>query len=166
MARECDRHRKASGKVNWTIDQEWDADRHLWPLYGIPISIKDNIDMKGLKTTYGATERLKDEVEKDAPLVKCIKNSGMIPFMKTNIPQLAMCFDTYNPIYGRALNPWDNHRSAGGSSGGTSAATAARVSPIGIGNDMAGSIRIPSHFCGLCGLMTSPRRWPKMGNLA
>ena len=166
MARECDKHRENSRKVNWVLGEEWDPERHLWPLYGVPIAIKENIDMKGLKSTYGATERLLDEVEKDAPLIKCLKNSGMIPFIRTNVPQLAMCFDTYNPIYGRSLNPWSNARSAGGSSGGTSAALAARVAPIGLGNDMAGSVRIPSHFCGLTGLMVSPRRWPQMGNMA
>lgn len=92
----------------------------------------------------------------------CVKNSGLIPFVKTNLPQIALNFDTNNFLWGRCLNPWNNNKSAGGSSGGEGAIVAAKISPIGIGNDMLGSIRIPSSFNGVFGLMSSPGRLPLM----
>lgn len=84
----------------------------------------------------------------------------MIPFIKTNVPQLAFNFDSFNFLWGRTLNPWHPNKSAGGSSGGEGAAIAWRISPIGIGNDMAGSIRIPAAFNGVCGLCSSADRLP------
>jgi Asp-tRNA(Asn)/Glu-tRNA(Gln) amidotransferase A subunit family amidase len=87
-----------------------------------------------------------------------MKNSGMIPFIKTNVPQLAFAFDSHNFLWGRTLNPWNLNKSAGGSSGGEAAALAIGISPLGLANDQGGSIRIPSHFCGVSGLMPSPSR--------
>jgi len=98
-------------------------------------------------------------------MVKCLKNSGVIPFVKTNLPQLAFNFDSVNYLWGRTLNPWNKKKSAGGSSGGEGASIASRVSPIGIGNDQAGSIRIPSQFNGVFGLMPSPDRLPINGEI-
>lgn len=82
----------------------------------------------------------------------------MIPLIKTNLPQLAFNFDTNNFLWGRCLNPWNKKKSVGGSSGGQAASLAAGISPIGIGNDMGGSIRIPAQFCGVSGLMPSANR--------
>ena len=82
--------------------------------------------------------------------------------MKTNRPQIALNYDSSNFLWGRTLNPWNQNKSAGGSSGGEGASIAARVSPIGIGNDMLGSIRIPAAFNGVCGLMVSVGRLPAM----
>ena len=87
----------------------------------------------------------------------------MIPFIKTNLPQLAFNFDCANYLWGRTLNPWNTKKSAGGSSGGEGAGIAARVTPIGIGNDMGGSIRIPSAFNGVYGLMCGGDRLPFNG---
>lgn len=86
----------------------------------------------------------------------------MIPYMKTNLPQIALNYDSSNFLWGRTLNPWNQNKSAGGSSGGEGASIAARVSPIGIGNDMLGSVRIPAAFNGVCGLMVSVGRLPAM----
>lgn len=94
-----------------------------------------------------------------------MKRTGLIPFMKTNLPQLAFNFDSYNFLWGRTLNPWNPKKSAGGSSGGEGAAIAARVSPIGVGNDMAGSIRIPAAFNGVFGLLCSADRLPFWGQM-
>jgi fatty acid amide hydrolase len=96
-------------------------------------------------------------------LAKVIKVSGMIPFIKTNLPQLAMNFDSHNLLWGRCLNPWNNKKSVGGSSGGEAAAIAARLSLIGVGNDVGGSLRIPAAFCGVTSLLSGPGRIPKMG---
>ena len=94
-----------------------------------------------------------------------MKNTGLIPFIKTNLPQLAFNFDSSNFLWGRTLNPWNIKKSAGGSSGGEGAAIASRISPIGIGNDMGGSIRIPAAFNGVVGFMVSANRLPSFGQM-
>jgi fatty acid amide hydrolase len=118
--------------------------------------------MKGTRSTIGLTIRANDIKTEDNCIIKCVKNSGMIPYMKTNLPQIALNYDSSNFLWGRTLNPWNQNKSAGGSSGGEAASIAARVSPIGIGNDMLGSIRIPASFNGVCGLMVSVGRLPTM----
>ena len=135
------------------------------PLFGVPTSIKDNIDMEGLCSTIGFTVRAERPFKEDCATIKCIKHTGQIPFMKTNLPQIAFNFDSNNFLWGRTLNPWNHKKSAGGSSGGEGAAVAARISPIGIGNDMAGSIRIPAAFNGVFGFMPSADRIPFWGQL-
>ena len=157
--------RQNSGKKNWTLDDEWDMERFLPPLFGIPTSIKDNIDMQGTCSTIGITVRAEKPLKEDCATIKCLKNTGQIPFIKTNLPQLAFNFDSFNFLWGRTLNPWNHKKSAGGSSGGEGAAIASRVSPIGVGNDMAGSIRIPAAFNGVCGLMPSADRIPFWGQI-
>ena len=89
----------------------------------------------------------------------------MIPFVKTNIPQMTLNFDSFNFLWGRCLNPWNNDKSAGGSSGGEGAIVGAKISPLGFGNDMLGSVRIPAAFNGLVGFMASPGRLPMMDTL-
>jgi Asp-tRNA(Asn)/Glu-tRNA(Gln) amidotransferase A subunit family amidase len=117
-AEECDNIRRKSGKNNWTLEDEWDMDKFLPPLFGVPISLKDNIELAGTTSTVGLTARANRIIQEDDILAKAIKNAGMIPFVKTNLPQLAMCFDTNNFLWGRALNPWNQKKSVGGSSGG------------------------------------------------
>lgn len=126
----------------------------------MPISIKDNIEMEGTVSSIGLSARANNVCKSDSPHIVCIKNSGMIPFIKTNLPQLAFAFDSNNFLWGRTLNPWNKNKSAGGSSGGEGAALAAGVSPIGLANDQGGSIRIPAQFCGVSGLMPSQGRLP------
>lgn len=118
--------------------------------------------MQGTRSTIGLTIRADKFKTEDNCIIQCVKNSGMIPYMKTNLPQIALNYDSSNFLWGRTLNPWNQNKSAGGSSGGEAASIAARVSPIGIGNDMLGSIRIPVAFNGVCGLMVSVGRLPAM----
>ena len=163
-ARECDQHRSQSGKRNWTFGEEWNSDKHLEPLFGIPISIKDNIDMKGTRSTWGITARAERISEEDSSFIRCIKNAGLIPFVRTNLPQIAFTIECENYLWGRCCNPWNKDKTPGGSSGGEAAAIATCISPIGTGNDYGGSIRIPATFCGVCGLKPSIRRFSMAGN--
>ena len=138
-------------------------EKYLPPLFGIPISVKENIPIQGTRATVGLTSRANNIDTKDAGIITNLKNSGAIPFIKTNLPQLALNFDSYNLLWGRTLNPWNKNKSAGGSSGGEGSALASRISPLGVGNDMLGSIRIPCAFNGVFGLLPSPHRLPVMG---
>ena len=147
------------------MEDEWDMDKYFPPLYGIPTSVKDNIEIEGKHSTLGVTIRATKADKEDCATIKCMKHTGLIPFIKTNLPQLAFNFDSFNFLWGRTLNPWNVNKSAGGSSGGEGAALAARVSPIGIGNDMAGSIRIPAAFNGVAGLLPSGDRIPFWGQI-
>ncbi|KAL4484607.1 hypothetical protein ABPG74_019784 [Tetrahymena malaccensis] len=130
------------------------------PLYGVPISIKDFFDVKGISTSMGCANRLERIPEDDGLTVKLIKISGGIPFVKTNVPQLGMSFETANRIYGRTLNPWDKTRYSGGSSGGEAVCVATRCSPLGVGTDFGGSIRSPASFNGLYGFKPTSGRIP------
>lgn len=125
------------------------------PLLGVPITIKDNIYTKGLKTTYGSL-LYKDFIpDEDAVVVERLKKAGAIILGKTNLPELALVAITDNPLFGITRNPWDLERTPGGSSGGSAAAVASGLGPLSIGNDGGGSIRIPSSFCGVYGFKPS-----------
>jgi Asp-tRNA(Asn)/Glu-tRNA(Gln) amidotransferase A subunit family amidase len=125
---------------------------HLGPLHGLPMTIKDAIDTAGLRTTSGSRLRTNHVPRSDAPSVARLKGAGAIVIGKTNMSELAMVYTADNPVFGRTNNPYDISRTPGGSSGGEGAAIAAGLSPAGLGSDVAGSIRIPSHFCGITGL--------------
>ncbi len=100
------------------MDDEWDMNKFFPPLFGIPTSIKENIQIEGTRSTIGLTIRATRYDKQDCGTIKCMKNSGLIPFIKTNLPQLAFNFDSANFLWGRTLNPWNPNKSAGGSSGG------------------------------------------------
>ncbi|KAM6415202.1 vitamin D3 hydroxylase-associated protein-like [Rhynochetos jubatus] len=121
-------------------------------LYGIPVSIKDHIGHKGHLSTCGLVQCLGPPVQEDSVLVKVLKRQGAIPFAMTNVPQSLFNYDCSNPIFGQTLNPLNHQKSPGGSSGGEGALIAGGGSILGIGSDIGGSIRLPSSFCGLCGL--------------
>jgi indoleacetamide hydrolase len=124
----------------------------LGPLAGIPVVVKDNIDTVGFPTS-AATSSLKDNHPTgNAPIVDALEASGAYVFAKANMHELAGGGTSSNPVFGPVRNPYDRARVAGGSSGGTAAAIAARMAPIGLGTDTAGSVRIPSAFCGTVGL--------------
>lgn len=125
----------------------------LWgPLHGVPVTIKDNYATAGIRTT-SSHPPLKDFIpEKDATVVAHLLNAGAIILGKTNLPQLGLDFQTNSPIFGITNNPWDTDYTPGGSSGGSAAAVAAGLTPLALGNDLGGSIRVPSHFCGIYGL--------------
>ena len=125
---------------------------NLGPLHGLPLTIKDAINTAGLRTTSGSRVRAKHVPRWDAPSVARLKAAGAIVLGKTNLSELTIDFTADNPIFGRTNNPYDLSRTPGGSSGGGAAAVAACLCPAGLGTDVAGSIRIPAHFCGITGL--------------
>ncbi|NXD51649.1 FAAH1 hydrolase, partial [Corvus moneduloides] len=127
-------------------------------LYGIPVSIKDHIGHKGHLATCGLVQCLGTLMEEDSVLVKVLKRQGAIPFAMTNVPQSLFSYDCSNPIFGQTLNPLNHQKSPGGSSGGEGALIAGGGSILGIGSDVGGSIRLPSSFCGLCGLKPTAER--------
>jgi amidase len=135
----------------------------LGPLHGVPITVKDTIETAGLRTTSGSAMRSEFIPAQDAPAVARLKAAGAIILGKTNAAEMAMDYTADNPVFGRTNNPHDYLRTPGGSSGGEGAAIAASLSPAGIGSDLAGSIRVPSHFCGIAGLKPTVGRVPSIG---
>ncbi len=127
-------------------------------LFGVPVTIKEFFDVKGTKTTGGIVSPNKKPASSDAAMVSQLRRAGAIVLGKTNVPQLGLAIESENPVYGRTSNPHDTDRSPGGSSGGEAAIIAAHGSPLGLASDGGGSIRIPSHFCGLCGLKPTAGR--------
>jgi len=136
----------------------------LGPLHGIPVSIKSSISVAGMGCEAGTRLRAGFVAEEDAPLVMRLKNAGAIVVGTTNAPELLMAWETENLLYGRTNSPWDLDRTPGGSSGGEAAAIAAGMSAGGVGSDGGGSIRVPAHFCGICGLKPTPGRIPSTGH--
>jgi len=124
----------------------------LGPLHGVPLTIKDTIETAGLRTTSGSLMRSEFVPTRDASSVARLKAAGAIILGKTNAAEMAMDYTADNPVFGRTNNPYDSLLTPGGSSGGEAAAIATCMSAGGIGSDLAGSIRIPSHFCGVAGL--------------
>jgi amidase len=133
-------------------------------LHGVPISIKDTIDTAGVRTVAGTQLRESFVPETDAPVVTKLKREGAIILGKTNVPELAMDYRSVNPVFGCTNNPWNLECVPGGSSGGEAAAIAAGCSAAGVGSDLGGSIRVPSHFCGTVGLKPTPGRIPGSGH--
>ncbi|HEV7797871.1 MAG TPA: amidase [Pyrinomonadaceae bacterium] len=135
----------------------------LGPLHGVPLTIKDTIETAGLRTTGGSMLHASHIPKHDAPAVARLKAAGAIILGKTNTAEMAMDYTADNPVFGRANNPYNPVLTTGGSSGGEAAAIASCMSPGGIGSDLAGSIRIPSHFCGIAGLKPTVGRVPGGG---
>jgi len=136
----------------------------LGPLHGVPISIKSSLDVAGLRCEAGTRLRAGNVATQDAPLVARLRNAGAIVLGVTNTPELLMAWETDNLPYGRTKSPWDLERTPGGSSGGEAAAIAAGMSAGGVGSDGGGSIRVPAHFSGICGLKPTPGRIPATGH--
>jgi amidase len=137
----------------------------LGPLHGLPITIKDALETKDLRTTCGA-EFLADHVPaEDATAVKRLRDAGAVIFGKTNTPTMAADGQAYNTLFGTTNNPWDLTRSPGGSSGGSSAALAAGLTSLELGSDIAGSVRIPADYCGVYGLKPSYGVIPLRGHI-
>lgn len=127
-------------------------------LHGVPVTIKDIFETAGLRTTAGYIP-LKDYIPpQDATAVARLKTAGAIVLGKTNMAELAGDYQSTNSLFPRVNNPWNVEYTAGGSSGGSAAAVAAGLSPLDIGNDIAGSVRQPAHFCGVYGLKPTDRR--------
>jgi aspartyl-tRNA(Asn)/glutamyl-tRNA(Gln) amidotransferase subunit A len=134
------------------------------PLFGVPVSIKDLIETKGIRTTFGSLLRQDFVPEQDAILVERLREAGCPIFAKTNTPDHGGKFATDNFVFGATNNPWDLTRSPGGSSGGAAAQVAAGMGPLAVGNDGGGSIRVPASMCGVYGIKPQFGRipsWPR-----
>jgi amidase len=129
-------------------------------LHGVPLTVKDTIETGGLRTVSGSRLLTEHVPVRDAAVVARLKSAGATILGKTNTPEMAAYYECDNPVFGRTNNPYDLSRTSGGSSGGEAAAIAACLSPGGIGSDLAGSIRLPAHFCGIAGLK------PTMGRVS
>jgi len=135
------------------------------PLHGVPMTIKDSLDTAGIVTTGGTLGRKSFVPAVDATVVDRLKQAGAIVLGKTNTPELTLSFETTNLIYGKTSNPYDLGRTPGGSSGGAAAIVAAGGAPFDIGSDYGGSIRQPSHFCGVAGIKPTAGRVPRTGHV-
>jgi amidase len=133
-------------------------------LCGVPVSIKSSVSVAGLPFEAGTRFRTGITGEADAPLVARLRAAGAIVLGVTNVAEQLMAWETDNALYGRTNNPWDLTRTPGGSSGGEAAAIAAGLSAGGLGSDGGGSIRVPAHFSGICGLKPTPGRVPATGH--
>lgn len=151
-AREIDR------KIKAARDGELGSDKSILdlPLVGVPVSVKETISVDGYAFTGGLLGRKFIKAPKNADAVELLMKAGLIPIALTNIPEMAMWWDSANPVYGRTNNPYDLSRIPGGSSGGEAALLASAGSVVGIGSDIAGSIRIPANFCGVFGHKPTP----------
>ena len=136
----------------------------LGPLHGVPVSIKSSLEVASLRCESGTRLRAGQVAAQDAPLVARLRAAGAIVLGVTNTPELLMAWETDNLLYGRTNSPWDLERTPGGSSGGEAAAIAAGMSAGGVGSDGGGSIRVPAHFSGICGLKPTPGRIPGTGH--
>lgn len=145
-------------------DAERKSARGLRPLHGVPLTIKDQFEVEGAPSTWGLTSRARRLSEKDGPMVKRLRDAGAIVLGVTNVPQLLIYHESDNPVYGTCKNPWNAARTPGGSSGGEGAIVAAGGSPMGLGADIGGSIRVPAHFCGIHGIKPTSRRLSGLDN--
>ena len=135
----------------------------IGPLFGVPFTVKACFATAGQSATVGNAPGLVSD--RDALLVGRLRKAGAILIGKTNIPQMMTWHECDNPVYGCTNNPWDRGRTPGGSTGGEAAIIAARGSPLGLGNDLGGSIRVPCHFCGIHGLKPTSFRLPREGSI-
>ncbi|GKV66921.1 MULTISPECIES: amidase [unclassified Sporosarcina] len=158
-----ERFAQALKEADWA-DEQRKSGNAQGKLFGVPISMKESFDVAGMQTTGGLPHR-KDRVsEDDAEIVRLLKAEGAIIIGKTNTPALCFCQETENALYGRTNNPRDLAKTVGGSSGGEGAAIALGAAAAGIGSDIGGSIRIPSHFNGIIGFKSGNRQVSSCGS--
>ncbi len=134
------------------------ADADLGPLHGVPFSVKTNIDVAGYPTTEGSAALAQYAATADAPSVEKMRDAGAIVLARTNMPDLGLRINTESSLYGATHNPWRRGFTAGGSSGGEAAAMATGMSPLGLGNDIGGSLRNPAYACGVTSIKPSRGR--------
>ena len=127
------------------------AASQLGPLHGVPMTVKDSFSTAGMRTTSGAPELADHVPTEDAAPVAAVRRAGAVVWAKTNLPIYAGDMQSYNEVFGTTCNPWDLERTPGGSSGGSGAALAARFTPLEIGSDIGGSIRLPANMSGVYG---------------
>jgi amidase len=155
----ADEARAAAGAA----DRRLAAGETVGPLHGVPFKVKENIDMAGLPTTWGVPALAQAVVPADAPVVERMRAAGAIPIGRTNLPDMALRIHTDSSLHGLTRNPWHPGRTAGGSSGGEAAALATGMTPIGLGNDIGGSLRNPANACGVASIRPSFGRVPDAG---
>jgi len=139
-------------------DRALNAGRPVGPLHGVPFTIKENIDVVGSPTTQGVPALADALPSLDAPVVERLRAAGAIPLARTNLPDLALRLHTDSTLHGVTANPFDATKTAGGSSGGEASAIACGLSPLGLGNDIGGSLRNPAFCCGITSLKPSLHR--------
>jgi amidase len=140
------------------VDRAVAAGEPLGRLAGVPFTIKENIDVAGSATTWGVSALADQVASEDAPVVARLREAGAIPLARTNLPDFAFRWHTESGRAGQTLNPWDPTRTPGGSSGGEAVALATGMSPLGLGNDFGGSLRVPSQMCGTAALRPTQGR--------
>jgi amidase len=146
-------------------DRELAAGTVRGPLHGVPFSIKDSIDLAGTRSTAGTMGRKHAAPSTaDATLAARLRHAGAIPIARTNLPDLLFAFESANLIFGQTNNPYDVTRTCGGSSGGEAALIAACGSPLGLGSDAAGSVRLPAAFSGIAAIKPTSGRLPRTGH--
>jgi amidase len=141
-------------------DRAIGADEELPPLHGVPFTVKENIDLVGTPTTWGARALADSYPRRDAPAVERLRAAGAIPIGHTNCPTFAVRWHTESELWGATVNPWDRSRTPGASSGGEAAALATGMTPLGLGNDTLGSLRWPAQCCGISTLKPTLGRIP------
>jgi amidase len=134
------------------------------PLLGLPVTVKDSLEVAGLVSTGGSLARADHVPDRDATVVRRLREAGAVVLAKTNLPEYSSSYETDNLVHGRTVHPLDPERTPGGSSGGEAALAAADASPLGVGTDGGGSIRVPAHYCGVFGLRPTVGRVPMTGN--
>jgi len=140
-------------------DAAWRRGAVLGPLHGVPFTVKENVDVAGLPTTSGARVDA-SPAGRDAPEVVLLRRAGAIPIARTNLPDFGLRMHTDSRLHGATRNPWDPTRTPGGSSGGEAVAVATGISPLGVGNDLGGSLRLPAAWCGVVAIRPSNGRVP------
>lgn len=146
-------------------DQALDRGELWGPLHGVPVTLKDCHSTAGMRTTCGYAPLSEHVPREDGTVAARLRAAGAVLLGKTNVPTLLAQPQTENPIFGRTNNPWMLDRTPGGSSGGAAAALAAGLSWLEVGSDLAGSIRMPAHFCGVLGLKPTARRVSMQGHI-
>lgn len=141
-------------------DRARTADEDLGPLHGVPISIKDNVDERGLHNSGGVVDERRQPAAEDAPVVRNLLDAGAVSLARSNVPAFSLRWFSENDVYGRTLNPWSPAHTPGGSSGGAATAVATGMVPLAHGNDIGGSVRYPAHVCGVMGLRPTVGRIP------
>lgn len=146
-------------------DERLAAGEDVGPLHGLPVAHKDLVLTSGIRTTFGSPIYKDFVPEQDALIVERLRDAGAICIGKTNTPEFGAGSQTFNPVFGETLNPYDLRRTCGGSSGGAAVALACGMVPIADGSDIGGSLRNPANYCNVVGLRTSPGRvpaWPAL----
>ncbi len=146
------------------IDEARAAGQDVGPLAGLPLTVKENLDFEGRAATLGIVARRTKIARRDATVVKALRRAGAVILGQTNVPQLLLAHETRNPLYGVTSNAFSKAHAPGGSSGGEATAIAAGMSPLGIGTDIGGSIRVPATWSGIAGFKPTLDRWSNRGS--